>query len=374
MDLLRAEIARKQAGVTGQRRWVKAGDLQKEREQALNAQLLSKKRKAEAPAPGAAPKERGAASAALVAQYAAPARKPPAAPAAAAAAVAQDGAAHKRRADRTAVVAEYSKSDVFKRLRSFGEPVTVFGEDSAARCARLVDVEFSDRSMVKVKSNDDGFALDAAYSTSNTFLAQDERAAAKSKGSDDEDSESEDDDAPAAPAGAVAAAPATPAEQAEQKGAREQKFIRKWISKRLKEWESDLAGRADSAKATPQGRVATKTYKQCKDYIRPLVKLLKQRLLEVEMAKSLHQITSFCDAGEFIKAHDTYVLVAIGSAPWPIGVTCVGVHDRGSKITSGKIAHVMNNEMQRKFLTSIKRLMRISQDRRPDLPPSMKVL
>lgn len=79
--------------------------------------------------------------------------------------------------------------------------------------------------------------------------------------------------------------------------------------------------------------MATKTYKQCKDYIRPLIKILKQKVLESEMAKSLFAITFACDAGEFRKAHDEYILVAIGSAPWPIGVTCVGVHDRGTKIT-----------------------------------------
>ena len=39
-----------------------------------------------------------------------------------------------------------------------------------------------------------------------------------------------------------------------------------------------------------------------------------------------------------------------------------------------KIAHIMNNEMQRKFLTSVKRLMKIAQDGRPDVPPSKKVM
>ena len=37
-------------------------------------------------------------------------------------------------------------------------------------------------------------------------------------------------------------------------------------------------------------------------------------------------------------------------------------------------AHVMNNEMQRKYLQSVKRLMRFEQDRRPEVAPSKKVL
>jgi pre-mRNA-splicing factor 18 len=67
---------------------------------------------------------------------------------------------------------------------------------------------------------------------------------------------------------------------------------------------------------------------------------------------------------------------AIGNAAWPIGLTMVGIHERAGreKISSSKVAHVMNNELQRKYLTSVKRLMTFAQSKRPDVPPSMKVL
>lgn len=39
-----------------------------------------------------------------------------------------------------------------------------------------------------------------------------------------------------------------------------------------------------------------------------------------------------------------------------------------------QVAHIMNNEMQRKYLTSVKRLIKFAQDKRPDVPPSKKVL
>jgi pre-mRNA-splicing factor 18 len=39
-----------------------------------------------------------------------------------------------------------------------------------------------------------------------------------------------------------------------------------------------------------------------------------------------------------------------------------------------RIAHVMNNEMQRKYLQSIKRLIGFEQNRRVDVPPSKKVM
>jgi Prp18 domain len=35
--------------------------------------------------------------------------------------------------------------------------------------------------------------------------------------------------------------------------------------------------------------------------------------------------------GEFVRAHDIYMLTAIGNAPWPIGLTMVGIHERSGR-------------------------------------------
>ena len=44
--------------------------------------------------------------------------------------------------------------------------------------------------------------------------------------------------------------------------------------------------------------------------------------------------------------------MAIGNAPWPIGVTMVGIHARTGreKIFAQEIAHVLNDETQRKYI------------------------
>ena len=34
---------------------------------------------------------------------------------------------------------------------------------------------------------------------------------------------------------------------------------------------------------------------------------------------------------EYLKAHDKYVELAIGNSPWPMGVTCVGIHERSGR-------------------------------------------
>jgi pre-mRNA-splicing factor 18 len=53
----------------------------------------------------------------------------------------------------------------------------------------------------------------------------------------------------------------------------------------------------------------------------------------------------------------------------------VGIHARSgrAKIESSNVAHVMNSELQRKYLTSVKRLLTFDQKRRTDVDPSKKV-
>ena len=73
---------------------------------------------------------------------------------------------------------------------------------------------------------------------------------------------------------------------------------------------------------------------------------------------------------DYLAAMDQYIKMAIGNAPWPIGVTMVGIHERSAreKIYTNSVAHVMNDETTRKYLQSIKWLMTLCQRRYPSLP------
>lgn len=59
-----------------------------------------------------------------------------------------------------------------------------------------------------------------------------------------------------------------------------------------------------------------------------------------------------CSCTVFCQANDAYLQMAIGNAPWPIGVTMVGIHARTGreKIFSKHVAHVLNDETQRKYI------------------------
>lgn len=41
---------------------------------------------------------------------------------------------------------------------------------------------------------------------------------------------------------------------------------------------------------------------------------------------------NFMKEGEFVRANDVYLLTAIGNAPWPIGLTMVGIHERSGMV------------------------------------------
>jgi len=72
----------------------------------------------------------------------------------------------------------------------------------------------------------------------------------------------------------------------------------------------------------------------------------------------------------FLQASAIYLQMAIGNAPWPIGVTMVGIHARTGreKIFSQQIAHVLNDETQRKFIQGLKRIMTVCQRLYPTDP------
>lgn len=77
-----------------------------------------------------------------------------------------------------------------------------------------------------------------------------------------------------------------------------------------------------------------------------------------------------CIERDYLAAMDHYIKLAIGNAPWPIGVTMVGIHERSAreKIYTNSVAHIMNDETTRKYLQSVKRLMTFCQRRYPTAP------
>ncbi len=257
-----------------------------------------------------------------------------------------------------------SSLEITKALRELGIPVWLFGENSDdQRLGRLREARESRKAAMVGLSEMDEFKLGSGHGIRNPFIGKnkDEDLDLKPKQSKNEAREKSNVDSEQMKADTDTNDP--------------HKTIHGFFKMLLRQWEDELANRPDSIKRTAAGKNETKTLKQCKDYIRPLFKLCKNRTLEENIMGSLLKIVNCCKEGEFVKANDSYMDVAIGRAAWPIGVTMVGIHQRTGRerINADKVAHVMNSELQRKYLTSVKRLMTYCQKKRPDVDPSKKV-
>lgn len=263
-----------------------------------------------------------------------------------------------------------SYDEVTRSLRSFGLPIRLFGEasDDFARLTRLHAAMQGREAAMIGESEKDEFALGSGHGTRNIFLE---------RGDDEEEPDipqkkkqlelENDKEATANP---------NVKNNSQEEAVDPPKKIYRYFKSLIRQWEDTLAQRPESQRRTAAGKNETKTLKQCKDYIRPLFQLCKSRQLELDLQTHLFNIVTYCEQGEFVKAHDAYMDVAIGRAAWPIGVTMVGIHARSgrAKIESSNVAHVMNSEMHRKYLTSVKRLMSFAQKMRPDVDPSKKVM
>ncbi|XP_031726567.1 pre-mRNA-splicing factor 18 isoform X1 [Anarrhichthys ocellatus] len=143
----------------------------------------------------------------------------------------------------------------------------------------------------------------------------------------------------------------------------DQDVIDKFLKFLLGVWAKDLNSRKDHVKRSVQGKLASATHSQTESYLKPLFRKLRKKTLPADIKESITDIIKFMLEREYVKANDSYLQMAIGNAPWPIGVTMVGIHARTGreKIFSKHVAHVLNDETQRKYIQGLKRLMTICQ-------------
>ena len=274
-----------------------------------------------------------------------------------------------------------SPASVTRKLRQMGLVIRFFGEDNSVRIERLKRALEQQSKTLEGLSDLEEFRLGKGHGIRNPFLAEnkqlkkdqkqtvgfgfgDERTSEKARIMQNQNLNNNKD---------KLKTDITTENDEDQSDP--PKIIYKYLKGLLKEWERELTERPESVTRSVAGRNESKTLKQCKDYIRPLFRLLKSRKLEGGLQFHLLKIVNFAKEGEFVKAHDSYMDMAIGRAAWPIGVTMVGIHARSgrAKIESSNVAHVMNSELQRKYLTSVKRLLTFDQKRRKDVDPSKKV-
>lgn len=153
-----------------------------------------------------------------------------------------------------------------------------------------------------------------------------------------------------------------------------EKAIYKFFKALLKRWEYELEGKEAAVKASAKGKLEIDAQKRCKEYLKVFFNMCKSRTVPEDILHNIYSMVKACEDENFVEAHDWYLKTAIGNSAWPIGLTMVGIHERSGREKISKVAHVMNNELQRKYLTSMKRLMSIAQQECSHLDPSLKVM
>lgn len=272
------------------------------------------------------------------------------------------------------------RKEVIRRLRERGEPITMFGESEVDSFKRLRQIEIQEPEMNRGLRNDFQAAMeqvDRAYL--NEMLKSQGGASGNtdapskdSKGSLNDvhiiDSKTDIDQIIEIAKCLNEGKPGP--NRPDDLLKKDADIIHKYLNLLLELWGKKLNARNEDEKTSMRGKIASATYTQTQTYLKPLFKQLKTGKISRDILRHLVIIVQHLLDREYVKANDTYLQMAIGNAAWPIGVTMVGIHARTGreKIFSQNIAHVLNDETQRKYIQALKRLMTQCQYVFPTVP------
>ncbi|XP_073145359.1 uncharacterized protein [Henckelia pumila] len=269
------------------------------------------------------------------------------------------------------------KQEVVRRLRFLKQPVTLFGEDDEARLDRLKFVlkaglfEVDDTDMTEGQTNDFLRDIVELKNRQKSGILSDRKRKGREDGAEDDESGGRDDDL----SGDGGSSGADHDKDFKRMKANFQELcdedkILVFFKKLLNEWKQELDEMSEAEKRTAKGKSMVATFKQCARYLHPLFKFCRKKVLPDDIRQALLVVVKCCMKRDYLAAMDQYIKLAIGNAPWPIGVTMVGIHERSAreKIYTNSVAHIMNDETTRKYLQSVKRLMTFAQRRYPTMP------
>ena len=139
-----------------------------------------------------------------------------------------------------------------------------------------------------------------------------------------------------------------------------------WIHLILEDWESYI--KESILNKRIKSNIVSKElekYQQCTQNIKPLLNLLQEKKLNQVILDKLFTVMVFAENKDLLNANDRYIDLSIGNAAWPMGLTMVGIHQRTGKssISPAQVAYILNDEITKKYLQSIRRILSFLQIR-----------
>ena len=313
------------------------------------------------------------------------------------------------------VVFKLPAKEVMRRLRLRNKPITLFGEDDHARAERLKALEESEPMEYDSASGRDNEMHKLLRTMSQKYNVKLIHVCGMKDYDDDDDDDSnsnrkgpkelfDDDDDNNNNSGDLQKQPAAKKKKTEDallslktgtfedsKDDKPNEKIYKFFKRLLKEWYSLVNSEDEDAemmkKKSSAGIKELFAFNQCVNAMEPLFRMLMEGGLPEDIFIHISIIVDKLKERKYIEADEEYLRMAIGNAPWPMGVTNVGIHDRVAreKISMNQVARkiirlfaslhltllfflitdIMNDEVTRKYLQSIKRLATFCQTRYP---------
>ncbi|CAN6981777.1 unnamed protein product [Brassica rapa subsp. trilocularis] len=268
------------------------------------------------------------------------------------------------------------RHEVIRRLRILKQPMTLFGEDDQARLDRLKYVLKEglfdvDSDVTDGQTNDFLRDISELKKRQKSGIMMGDRKRKKSSRDEEGDrGEARDDDEISGESSDVDADKDLKRLKSNFEDLCDEDKILVFYKKLLIEWKQELDAVENTERRTAKGKKNVATFKQCARYLTPLFNLCRKKGLPSDIRQALMVMVNHCIKRDYLAAMDHYIKLAIGNAPWPIGVTMVGIHERSAreKIHTNSVAHIMNDETTRKYLQSVKRLMTFCQRRYPTMP------
>ncbi|WBW75493.1 U5 snRNP-associated protein Prp18 [Schizosaccharomyces osmophilus] len=133
-------------------------------------------------------------------------------------------------------------------------------------------------------------------------------------------------------------------------------------------WDKILTSKPTSELNSPEAQGQLKIFRQAKQDLETLIRLLIDGTLNDNIVSKIAEICYLCQRKEFVKANDVYLQLTIGNAPWPIGVTMVGIHERSAhqRLQRDPNTSILKDEKKRKCLQALKRFITFSEREDPD--------
>merc|ERR1719198_1113899 len=147
--------------------------------------------------------------------------------------------------------------------------------------------------------------------------------------------------------------------------------VRQWCRKSLKAWEKELADKPDEDKKKAAVKTEVAAHRQVRRDVRPLQKRLRLYIMDEWLLDKIHAIVDKAINRQYRDASEAYLDLSIGKAAWPVGLGCGGsmlmedaieLHDKFNRMANVKdISWYLNDEVTRKYVQAMKRLITVSQ-------------